>query len=75
MKVEEGGGGHGCIKADMLLSHPLLDEGMFVFHLPLLHSRVDDKLVQLNRTQTGVYEAGSKKKKKMHANTDIFLLS
>lgn len=61
MKAEERGGGHGCIKGDMLLSHPLLDEGMFVFHLPLLHSRVDDKLVQLHRAQAGVYDADSKK--------------
>lgn len=57
--VEERGGGHGCIKADMLLSHSLLDEGMFVLHLSLLHSRVDDKLVQLHRAQKGVYEASS----------------
>lgn len=34
----------------MLLSHSLLDEGMFVLQLPLLHGRVDDQLIQLHTT-------------------------
>lgn len=33
------------------LSHPLLDEGVFVLQLPLLHGRVDDQLVQLHRAK------------------------
>ncbi len=35
----------------VLLSHPLLDEGMFVLQLPLLHGRVDDQLIQLHRAK------------------------
>lgn len=34
----------------VLLSHSLLDEGMFVLQLPLLHGRVDDQLIQLHTT-------------------------
>lgn len=37
--------------AGAALSHPLLDEGVFVLHLPLLHGRVDDQLVQLHRAK------------------------
>lgn len=35
----------------VLLSHPLLDEGVFVLQLPLLHGRVDDQLIQLHRAK------------------------
>lgn len=31
----------------VLLSYSLLDDGMFVLQLPLLHGRVDDQLIQL----------------------------
>lgn len=37
--------------AGAALSHPLLDEGVFVLQLPLLHGRVDDQLVQLHRAK------------------------
>lgn len=37
--------------AGAALSHPLLDEGVLVLHLPLLHGRVDDQLVQLHRAK------------------------
>lgn len=36
------------IRAAVLWPHPLLDEGVFVLHLPLLHGRVDDQLIQLH---------------------------
>lgn len=39
------------VGAGAALSHPLLDEGVFVLHLPLLHGWVDDQLVQLHRAK------------------------
>lgn len=36
------------------LSHSLLDEGMFVLQLPLLHGRVDNQLIKLHRTEIQV---------------------
>lgn len=44
-------GRRGSAGAGAALSHPLLDEGVFVLHLPLLHGRVDDQLVQLHRAK------------------------
>lgn len=45
-----------CVRAGALPTHSLLDEGVFVLHLPLLHGRVDDQLVQLHGAKRQVAE-------------------
>lgn len=32
----------------VLVTHSLLNDGMFMLHVPLLHGRVDDQLIQLH---------------------------
>lgn len=44
-------------------THPLLDHGMFVLHLPLLHRRIDHQLVQLKAERR---TPGTKVRKKVY---------
>lgn len=44
-------------------THPLLDHGMFVLHLPLLHRRIDHQLVQL---KAGSRTPGTNVRKGVH---------
>lgn len=46
--ISSNAGKSQCAGAGAALSHPLLDEGVLVLQLPLLHGRVDDQLVQLH---------------------------
>lgn len=61
----------------VVLSHSLLDEGVFVLQLPLLHGRVDDQLIQLHRANDSrVNETGKLNCERMHTymHTLIYLL-